>query len=195
MKTPDPKTNMVKYLEILTVKEKAVICYLANHLPSLDYELPKTDFHQGLLPFLPVKEVIAWLRNAAGLGVHLSFEAGIYKRTALSILSKMQPDLEPDVGSSSFLMKLDNKKVYRAFGPHPERGKPMNFLQKQQVTVGVKWSLPRGQYIADRDVLVSPCVMLKRVTIGGAGNSHVWEVNVSRKCRAAVESWLMDHCM
>jgi hypothetical protein len=196
MKKPDPKTNMVKYLEILTAKEKAVICYLAKHLPSLDYELPKTDFHQGLLPFLPVKQVIHWCRQVG----HESPKDGLqpYRRTALGVLAKMQANLEPDVGTACFLMKLNNKKVYRHFGAHPERGKPMNLLPKQQVTVGVKWSLPRKQYIADRDVLVSPCVTMKRITVGsfdGTGNSHMWEVNVSRKCRAAVETWLMDHCM
>jgi hypothetical protein len=86
-------------------------------------------------------------------------------------------------------MRLDNKKVYRRFGAHPERGKPLPFLQKQKATVGVKWSLPKKEYLPDRDVLVSPCVTLK------PRSSNLWEVTVSTKCRHAVENWLMDNCM
>ena len=188
MKPKKPNPNMVKYLERLTVNEKAVICFLANTIPPTGYELTKTDFHQGLLPFLPLEQVVHWLKLVTAIAP-ISERWKNYRRIALGILAKMQQETEHEAATVSFLMKLNPQKVYRRFGAHPERGKPMPFLPKTKVTVGQKWSLPKKQYVNDTDVLVSPCVMLKNHANG------LWEVQVNKKCRAAVESWLLDNCM
>ncbi len=182
--------NMTKYLDRLTVSEKAVIVYLANNLPAPGFQLPKTDFHQGLVPFLPVRDVIYWLRQMIYVGPDIDYEGKRYRRLCLGILAKMTEDMEQDTGTTTFLMKLNDKKVYRRFGLHPERGKPLPFLSKEKVTVGVKWSLPKKDWIPDKDVLVSPCVTLQRIVRDGG----MWEVKVSKKCYHAVQHWLYENC-
>ena len=54
---------------------------------------------------------------------------------------------------------LNDKKVVRRFGSHPERGIPLKGISKR-VTVGVRWSLPRRKYEPDTDVLVNPIIAL-----------------------------------
>ena len=83
-------------------------------------------------------------------------------------------------------MILDPVKVHRVFGAHPERGKPLSILPKVKVTVGKKHR--KGEWVDDTDVLVTPCVKLKRQ------GKESWQVTVAANCRPAVELWLMANC-
>jgi hypothetical protein len=220
MKTQPQKANMVKYLDRLTANEKAVICFLGNNFPRLHYDLPKTEFHPGLLPFVDVKEVIHWLKKIHGYYLanwedsknpipHLPPPAGPagaeynfykYKRIAVQILAKLADACEDDKGVEIFRLYLDSRKVYRHFGSEPERGLPLNWLPKVRVTVGQRWSLPKKAFIPDKDVLVAPCVMLRYIKAyehqaAPSGTLGIWEVNVSRQCRPAVENWLLETCL
>ena len=195
--------NMVPYLGRLNAKEKAVIIYLMRAAGSQSSAIA----HQGTLPFLPVREVVATLTLVADSHYPEGSGFGSYKRICKEMLVKLAEAYEDDVlhlgsGKSgppvSWLMKLDSKKVYRRFGAHPERGKPLSFLPKEKVSVGVKWSLPKRSYVVDNDVLVTPCVALKRKThirdsLYNAAWDN-WEVQVSAKCRHAVEIWLTENC-
>lgn len=189
------KPTMVKYLECLTSKEKLVICYIVNNVHD-DGDPRSAEIHLGLLPFLPVAGVVRRLRHAAhenGCKIRTQFIN--YRRICKEILSKMQSELDHLSNTVTMKMRLDPKKVLRHFGPHPERGKALPFLQKQKATVGVKWSLPKKQYVPDKDVLVTPCVALKPISAGkGEYWRDMWEVTVTERCRYTVEMWLNDKC-
>jgi len=116
----------------------------------------------------------------------------IYARIAKEILVKLSEARDDRKGVAVFRMCLNVKKVYRHFGRNPEKGKPLNFLPKERVTVGVKYSLPKKDYVPDKDVLVAPCVKLKLVEKGPL--QRVWEVTVLERCRPAVELWLQQNC-
>ena len=85
------------------------------------------------------------------------------------------------------IMYLNDGKVCKYFGPHPERGRLLKGKVKR-VTVGVRWSLPKLAYEDDDDVLVSPTVALKCISRGK------WEVKVDPAFRELAERWLMDKC-
>jgi len=183
-----PTPNMVPYLGRLSAKEKAIIIYLMRAAGS-KIAAP------GTLPFLPVNSVVNKLTIVANCTIG---EWTKYVRSSKEILVKLAEVVDRQGPHGDFvatwLMKLDSKKVYRRFGAHPERGKPLSFLPKEKVSVGVKWSLPKKDYVVDHDVLVAPCVTLKRHGGKDGGKSPMWEVTCKAKCRHAVEVWLLEQC-
>ena len=86
------------------------------------------------------------------------------------------------------IMYLDDSKVFKRFGSHPERGRLIRGKVKK-VTVGVRWSLPKCDYEVDDDVDVHPTIALRCV---GKGK---WEVLVAEEYRQYAETWLVDNCM
>lgn len=177
MRRKEQASNLVPYMQLLTPNEKAVLCGLLNVFNNTQ------EYHQGMLPFVD--------RGRALLAVG-RIDADTEKGTRIfrQILTKLTTG-EPARTATSYVrwsMRLDDLKVYRRFGPHPERGKPLPFLGKERVTVGMKFSLPRGAYVPDKDVLVSPCVTLKRQSQG------LWQVEVLARCQHTVEEWLITNC-
>lgn len=90
--------------------------------------------------------------------------------------------------STRFKIFLTDVKVYKRFGRKPELGRALPFLPKKKVTVGVRWSLPRKDYVPDTDVLVTPSVALKRLS------KDFWEVQCDAVHWPKVQSWLCDWC-
>jgi hypothetical protein len=90
--------------------------------------------------------------------------------------------------ASSWMMLLNNKKVAKRFGAHPERGHKIPHVTKKRVTVGVRWSLPKRDHEPDDDVLVQPHVVLKPKSKGW------WEVTCENRYRAHVTTFLLDYC-
>lgn len=86
------------------------------------------------------------------------------------------------------IVELDARKVLRQFGMHPERGKALPCLPKKRVTVGVRWSLPKRDYVPDDDVRVNRMVALQNV----GGNR--WRVLCEEAYWSAVRSWLFTYC-
>lgn len=86
------------------------------------------------------------------------------------------------------IIYLDNKKVAKVFGAHPERGRRLTGISKR-VTVGVKWSLPKKDYVPDDDVLVNPVLALKPM---GRGR---WQVLIEEQYRKEAERFLNDNCI
>ena len=86
------------------------------------------------------------------------------------------------------IMYLNDAKVIKHFGSHPERGRLIRGKVKK-VTVGVRWSLPKRDWEPDDDVDVHSVLALKCM---GKGK---WEVLVAEEHRSYAEWWLMDFCM
>lgn len=170
---PQP-TNMVKYLDRLLSKEKAIICGVLNRLDSNTRSYPEPEIHQGTLPFVRVDVVVERLTQM----VSVSPERNRLYRQILTKLAEAvdQREKRDFILSTKFTMKLDDRKVCRHFGNHPERGKPFGWLPKGQVKLG------------GVDTLVSPCVTLHRQENG------LWWVQVLRRCQHAVQLWLSDNC-
>lgn len=179
MRRKEQASNLVPYMQILTPTEKVVLCRVLNHGRD-------ESIHPGVLPF--VNRVTAMVRLASVINPIKGHEVG--QRIFKQILSKLVSDKDPpnDRQYVRWSMRLDDLKVYRRFGPHPERGKPLPFLGKEKVTVGMKFSLPKRAYVPDKDVLVSPCVTLKRQSQG------LWQVEVLARCQHTVEEWLIANC-
>jgi hypothetical protein len=184
-----PKVNLVKYMNRFDAKDKAVLCLMISHHGPLEF----ADIHQGLLPFLNV-DVICQSLTMATLHAGDQKQKNYAKRLLAKIQEVWESKVDDNFPKSSFVMQLDTAKVYRHFGNHPEYGKPLNHLPKVKVTVGKRWSLPKKAWVDDRDVLVTPCVTLKRKLLAGERARSLWEVTVLAKCRYAVEMWLLDNC-
>lgn len=86
------------------------------------------------------------------------------------------------------IMYLNDGKVAKFFGAHPERGRLIPGGSVRKVTVGVRWSLPKLDYEPDDDVLVRPFMALICL---GRGK---WEVKVDPAFRELAMCWLMDKC-
>lgn len=86
------------------------------------------------------------------------------------------------------MIQLNDAKVARYFGSHPERGRRMPHLGKVKVAVGVRWSLPKQDYVVDDNVLVTPCVALICAKRG-----H-WHVKCEPQYRERVLKWLKEKC-
>lgn len=89
--------------------------------------------------------------------------------------------------SVSFTMHLIDAKVVKVFGTKPWLGRRLPHLKR--VTCGVKWSLPKRDFIPDEDVMVHPTVKLDPVRRG------FWRVTVAKKYKQEAELFLIDSCM
>jgi hypothetical protein len=155
--------------------------------------MPGEEHHfAGTLPFVAVSKAVNVLESVA-MGSLITDQWKAYARIAKEILVKLSEARDDRKGQAVFRMRLNDKKVYRHFGRNPEKGKPLSFLPKEKVTVGVKYSLPKKDYVPDKDVLVAPCVTLKPM-VKGPLLERVWEITVLERCRPAVELWLMQNC-
>lgn len=178
MRRKEQASNLVPYMQLLTPNERRALCYILN-LPS------DNGIHPGVLPFVSRSKALVRLATIASTPNMVGLR--IYRQ----IQAKLASADWPFIGAPSCVrwsMRLDDLKVYRRFGPHPERGKPLPFLGKERVTVGMKFSLPKRAYVPDKDVLVSPCVTLKRQSQG------LWQVEVLARCQHTVEEWLITNC-
>jgi len=170
------KQTLGSHLDKLKSVEKGLIVWALNGSNLLGYQV-----HHGMLPFVNVKDVMVALdlyRNATLQG----------KRVRQQIKDKLR-DAYNISESTTFVLWLNDKKVAKRFGAHPERGHNIPLAQKKRVTVGVRWSLPKRDHEPDDDVLVTPHVVLKKSTEG------CWMVTCERKYYGNVSTWLADNCM
>lgn len=165
---------MVRVLHLLNADDKAIICR-ALRLNTARY----SGAHEGLLPFIEIEEVLTAL-------VQLSLLTHNGYRRIISVYYRLR-EAKP-LFEEQILLHLDDGKVAKAFGKHPELGRPFKWLGLSKVTCGVKWSLPKRDYVPDTEVMVAPCVALMPVKRG------LWEVICAEEHRRDVESWLVDHC-
>lgn len=172
------ETTMTKYLSVLSRTDKAIICNAVRAHSEF------TDAHPGLLPFLSLKMVLGCLGKVTPK-----------RRQHRELVSTLGQDPCVAKDQISFVMYLNDAKVYKLFGPKPERGHALPCLPKKRVTVGMRWSLPRKCYEPDDDVLVKPMVALER-KCNSANTKYStthWLVSCERKYRAAVAAWMVDN--
>jgi len=111
------KENMSKMISQLTSTEQIIICGAYNIFGDLDVNTVR--LHRGLLPFAEVDGIIAALDNAAARAPKGSLT---YKKLRDQIKEFYKI---PEKGTISFQMYLNDGKVARKFGNHPELGKPI----------------------------------------------------------------------
>lgn len=83
---------------------------------------------------------------------------------------------------------LNSKKVLKHFGQRPWLGKALPCLPKKQVTVGVRWSLPKRDYVPDTEVWVNRTVALHHV------QGNTWRVLCDEQYWPRVQTWLYQNC-
>lgn len=180
MKEPTRPPTMVKVLHLLTAEDRMIICF---HLRknSIQY----SGVHEGLLPFVDLEEAVKAVFTSANKN---AAERPAGRRRLLELASKMKGPLHGESGASA--LQLDDMKVFRRFGPHPERGQAMKWLPLEKVTVALRNRF--GRLEPDDDVHVAPVVALKKVD-DGPYHKGFWQVNVADKHRHVVERWLIDN--
>lgn len=188
---PRHEPNLVPYIARLNAKEKSVLCHVLSlwrsSIPQA-VEQGTPDIHPGVLPFIAHRDAVCALNTIIDKGNGVQPGLRLFKQIRSKLLNPKEAGFGGSSNFTRFVMKLDDAKVYRVFGAHPERGKPLTFLPKEKVTAGMKWSLPKKRYEPDKDVLVTPCVTMHRITQG------FWRVEVLSRCQHTVEQWLMEKC-
>lgn len=165
------------HLDKLKPVERNLLMFALNHNNTLGYQI-----HLGMLPFVKVESALMALTSYDGIACAMKG-----KRIARQL--KMKLGSGPASSAVNFVMYLNDKKIAKRFGAHPERGHKIPFVGKKRVTCGVRWSLPKRDFEPDRDVLVQPHVVLVKLYNGQ------WRVTCEGKHRQAVERFLCDYCM
>lgn len=168
---------MMKVIPSLNRKEQAVCCFALQQ-----YSPEYSGMHCGLLFFVNIRTTLAALDH-----INKDDNSHILKQVAAKINAGSDQLFAHNEMSSSVLM-LNDAKVGKRFGLHPERGVPLPWTSKKKVTVGMRWSLPKRDWVPDDNVLVQQHVKLKMLRKGS------WMVTCPRRHAAAFELWLTDNC-
>lgn len=171
MKKPKrPNGNVHSIMHLLSANEKAVLTgCIRDHTGRL-------EIHVGLLPFIGLTTA----REAVVKATSVKPTSKILKALLYKVLPIRQAETD------TFNLHLDDGKVAKRFGRHPELGKLLP--NKTKVTVGVRWSLPLKDYEPDDDVLVSHTMALTPIKKG------LWRVSVHKKLAGQATRWLLDYC-
>ncbi len=154
-------------------QEKGLIVWALNTTNLLGYQV-----HLGMLPFVKAETAL----EALGIFSNVS-------NKAIAAATKAKLKQAYNIGSSvSWNMRLDNAKIIKRFGAHPERGHNIPCVAKKRVTVGVRWSLPKRDHVPDDNVLVQPHLKLEPVM------AYWWRVTCEKRYRDHVHMWLLDNC-
>lgn len=173
------KQNLVSIYDQLSVQQRAFLCRTINLAKEANGD--NGWLHLGILPFVTKEEAIGSIRGALDR-TWANTRGERLLRELLSILGN--PGFER--GTSRFLLRLNDKKVYRQFGKNPERGKPLLCLPKEKVAVG--FTNRFGKLKVDTEVLVHPAIQLKKLSPG------YWAVEIASRHRKAAEEWLLTNC-
>lgn len=172
--------TLAGYYGILTKRDRRLLLAALNFADSIDRGLDdgRRKYELATLMFASVDEALH----------SLVFHVGWVdiRRDAFRALHKKLKRAVVDDKESSFIIYLNDKKVAKRIGAHPERGFALKGITKR-VTVGVKWSLPKRDHIPDDNVLVNPVVTLNPL---GRGK---WRVTVEAAYRQAAERYLLDN--
>ena len=163
--------------------EKGVMMFALNC--RIDKQV---EVHLGLLPFITVNDV--------KMSLSLLLQHGTKWRRAHEVMRKLDSLYFIPGNTVRFVRYLDDRKVAKRFGSHPERGKAIPMVASKRVTVGVRWNLGlrdkdgnQGDYEPDDSVLVRPRVVLECL---GKGR---WQVIVEKHYANAVDNYLMQFCV
>jgi hypothetical protein len=190
---PEHKTKveptMTAYISALTAEDMSICTFAVNQHNDAN------QIQIGALPFIPLRVVVDCLLRM-GKRRHLAIaeklkviqhdDTDVYNKTRMSV--------------SVIMMTLNDRKVMKRFGIHPEDGVKIPLVEKVKVTVGVKYSLPVKDYIPDDDVLVSPIMTLRRQSTpfdkAGAKFGHLgrWQVTCATRYKQHVMDFLTTNC-
>ncbi len=166
--TQSSKHTLAQHLDQLDHNEKLVLMFAINANNVLGYQI-----HMGMLPFVSV--VQAWGAAHMQIGI-----AGPTRHRILAGVREKLLKWGKLNDMSQFAMYLDDAKMARRFGAHPERGHALYQLPKKRVTVGVRWNLPKKVHEPDDDVHVAPHIGLQCLSKGKwlvtCPAKHEWEV-------------------
>lgn len=157
--------NLHKALARLSKAERAVLCSVIKHKREWEH------IHQGMLPFMPLDEVVDWL----GIWITGNLNSrALHRRIYFKLYAG------PMTGT---MLALDDGKVFRRFGKHPERGVSIPSIATQHRH---RERRPFERKKDAYDVIVS-MAELKRV-----GHNH-WMVNCRLTVHEQVVAWLSDN--
>ncbi len=170
-----PADNLGKIMRHFTGEDLAVIAFALNTYVRAG----QAPLEPAMVAFVPIK--------------YCKF-ALAYEKTRRAI--GLRKRIEVILGRGKFEALLYHGKVAKHFGAHPERGRPIPpiLMKRDKVTVGVRWSLPKRDYVPDDNVLVRPVVALKFKSGSHARAWSWWEVHCEPIYWPQVEMWLIDHC-
>lgn len=124
MSATDPK--MAQFLDRLTHQEQQIICHqVRTHSGEQRY----AHLAPHLLPFVPLSVV----RKSLSMAKAVRPIAAIQAKVFTNFLTK----------GENWLI-LNDKKVHRMFGLHPERGKSLSWLPKKQSVALVRHHVGTG---------------------------------------------------
>lgn len=174
MKHKHKPVQMMKVIGKLSAKEQAVCCFALQTYNAERFGM----VHRGLLPFVNVDDVVDAL--------DLTTDSRLIKALS-SKLTQLVPSAS-NRGWDVMTLRLDDAKVVKRLGLHPERGVTLPMMAKKKVTAGLRWSLPKKDYEPNPDVMVRPHFQLKCRSKG------VWELCCNPQHIRVVELWLIDFC-
>jgi hypothetical protein len=157
VKITSQSPNMIIAWDKLSTTDKIVICGCLNTMTKKYEEM---NIHPATLPFVPVPIALECVRQkikADPTKLHYRY---------LKILDTLL-SVCPEMGSKMNTHRtiyLDDGKVARWFGLHPERGKQLTSISG------------------------SPTVSLRCIAPG------VWKYQTPERWQVAVELYLLDHC-
>jgi hypothetical protein len=173
--------TMALYLPKFRHTEKVVICAAVRQFSSIK------DCHIGMFALLSPRTVLMSLTlRRVEIG-----KDGVGYRLITELIQKvigLFPTYHKD-GSTTFAAYLSENKVWK----HTNRtntiqGVDIKFKTPQKkVTVGVKWSLGKRDYVPDTEVLVDPVMNLKWAGVG------IFQVTVEKQYLQAAQSYLLDN--
>ncbi len=170
---------MAKVWHLFSQEDRAILRF------QLVQNMPKhANLHAGLLPFVQLTEIAMALDTSlARRGV--PDQPYVASRRLKQLRNKLDAIV---VGSrDKLLLKLDDGKVVKRFGVHPERGKPFPWLPPRAVKMQAISDHPMVSVDEDR-ISVAPCVAL-------VPHGHrMWEVQCEAQYRQRIETWLLDYC-
>jgi hypothetical protein len=160
--------TMAEYMHKLNGAEKAFICHAINTV-SVKYH----NVHPGILPFMPLQHVAHCL---------VCFQE--HKRYCGQVLDILDWP-QHDGLTTEFIIQLDDKKVLKRFGKHPERGKLMtNWMPIKQ-----KRKRKMFERASDAYDMVAPT--MKMVPTNKPG---WWSVSVNPRYLRDARRFLRTYC-
>ena len=129
------------------------------------------DYHIGMLPFMDHKKVVMWLKDWSAGNSN-------FTRIHAKILSKLYVDT-----GYGFQITLNDGKIFRQFGEHPERGVQIPGLPT--------YHQPRQRMMFERKVdaieVRNHIVSLKHI------GTNRWLVACRERVRKHVQHWLEEN--
>lgn len=166
------------YMDRLDRQDKALLVRLINEAAVLGSEC-----HLGMLPFVTMGQ--------AAMTMRVSGNTKAIRRLANKLETWNWVAGDDETSVVTFSIWAMDEQIIHQFGPHPELGVrlPGGYIPKIKVTAGLKWSLPKRDYVPDENVMVDPMIKLTpNLTL-----QNCWTVTCPTRFKHIVAGWFVDH--